>query len=320
MRSDPSFAILGSGAMGCRLGAHLYEAGYKVALYDGWRDHVERIRRAGLTIRTPEGERRLPIPAFDEPQKRMDVDYAVVLCKLYDTESTLQRFGGAIGPRTIVVTLQNGIGAMETLPRLFAAKERIVYGVTTYSADLPEPGVVEVGGAGSTHLASAESGPPREAVLALADLWTRAGFATVVSPEALAMIWEKLAFNAAMNPICAVAKLSAGDAWRHPACRALAEDVVAEIARVAACERVAVDAARVLERIDEACREGASARHLPSMLQDVMKRKRTEIGAINGAVARLAERHGVDAPANRTLARLIELIEDSYASSVRGAP
>jgi len=318
-RNHPSFAILGSGAMGCRLGAHLYEAGYEVALYDGWREHVECIRRDGLTVRTAEGERRLPIPAFDEPQGGWVADYAVVLCKLYDTEPTLRRFGGAIGPRTTVVTLQNGIGAMELLPR-FVSERRIVFGVTTYSADLPEPGCVELGGSGATHLASVKGGAPREAVRVLAKLWTRAGFVTTVSSEALEMIWEKLAFNAAMNPVCAVAKLSAGDAWRHPACRELAETIVAEIARVAACEGVAFDGERVLARIDAACREGASARHLPSMLQDVLKRKRTEIDAMNGAVARLAERHGFDAAANRTMVRLIRMIEDSYGASVREAP
>lgn len=310
MGRKPSFAILGSGAIGCRVGTHLFEAGYEVVLYDGWREHVGRIRQDGLTVRTAEGERRIPIPAFDEPQENMAADYAVVLCKLYDTESTLRRFGGAIGPETIVVTLQNGIGGMELLPR-FAAKERIIYGVTTYSADLRGPGVVEIGGSGMTHLASAEAGPPPDRARLLAELWTRAGFRAEVSPEAIAMIWEKLAFNAAMNPVCAVARLSAGAAWSSPACRALARDVVAEIGRIAACERVAFDAERVLRRIDEACRDGASGRHLPSMLQDVLKRKRTEIDAINGAVVSLAERHGIDAPVNRTMVRLVKTIEES---------
>jgi len=115
-------------------------------------------------------------------------------------------------------------------------------------------------------------------------------------------LWEKLAVNAAINPVTALARVENG---------ALTEGPLAGLARTAAVETAAVARAGGVDLADETATDAAAtvaretARNRSSMLQDVTRGRRTEIDAINGYVAKRAAATGQSVPINRTLAGLI---------------
>jgi 2-dehydropantoate 2-reductase len=62
-----------------------------------------------------------------------------------------------------------------------------------------------------------------------------------------------------------------------------------------------------------------TAEHESSTLQDLRAGRRTEIDALNGAVVRIAEAHGIDVPVNRTLRAMIRFLEERASGARRRA-
>jgi 2-dehydropantoate 2-reductase len=163
-------------------------------------------------------------------------------------------------------------------------------------------------GAATTDLYSA-SGQDLPILHKIAALMDRGGITARLEPDIDVAIWEKATFNCALNPICALSGGTPGSVGASEAGRGLAASVAAEAIAVAKASGVNASLDKVT-----AMMEHAFAHHLhhePSMLQDRMAGRRTEIDALNGAVVRIGDRLGVPTPANRIVADLIRLTEDS---------
>ncbi len=119
------------------------------------------------------------------------------------------------------------------------------------------------------------------------------------------LIWEKAIFNAVMNPVAALTRLTVGGMAAHPEGPVLAESILAEAFLVAFAANVPIDAARVRAAVDIAFREHGP--HRPSMLEDLLAGRKTEIDAINGALVQRARAVGVKVPVLETLARLVRM-------------
>jgi len=123
-------------------------------------------------------------------------------------------------------------------------------------------------------------------------------------------IWEKVAFNSAMNAITATTRLKLGCIGSTEEGRELAFEVAREVASVATAKGINVDVDRVLKVMDKDFRDHAD--HKPSMLQDVLAKRQTEADFINGAAVREAKRLGMRIPLTETLYRLIKTIQANY--------
>jgi 2-dehydropantoate 2-reductase len=346
--------IAGSGAMGCRFGGALFAAGHEVLLLDGWAEHVEAINRAGLRVTDETGTRTLPVPAAllpaadhpagDHPADGSPAagvpaagvpaagvpaadqpDLVIVFAKATGTAAVVTAAAGAIGPATLVLTLQNGLGNIETLLAHVPAA-RVLAGTTTLGTELLGPGHIRALGAGDTAFGPLPGGvsagevsagdPAAEGVERVRAALSGAGISVRVAPNALELIWAKVAFNCVMNTLCSIASIPVSALARYDGFDALASSILDEIAAVARAEGVTVDAAAALATMKAQFDPSASGSHLASMLQDLMNSRRTEIAHLNGAVAARAARHGIDAPANTLIARLIGLLEATWPDRV----
>jgi len=115
-------------------------------------------------------------------------------------------------------------------------------------------------------------------------------------------LWEKLAVNAAINPVTALARVENG-ALRSGGLADLARTAAAETAAVARADGVDLPTDRARAAVDAVVRE--TARNRSSMHRDVARERRTEIDAINGYVVDRAAARDTPVPVNRTLATLI---------------
>ncbi|WP_323121085.1 ketopantoate reductase family protein [Burkholderia alba] len=301
-------AILGAGAMGSLFGGLLAEHGHDVTLIDVNDAHLDAIRRDGLRLDTDAGDRRvsgLRAVRPDEAAGGAPPDLLLVFTKSLHTRPALDGVRALLANNPAVLTLQNGLGNVEAIRECVPA-ERILVGVTTWPADLAGPAHVHSHGAGAIRLMSAD-GVMRPAVRSACAALTGAGLNCAADPDVWAAIWEKVAFNAALNPLCTVTGCTVDQLGAREDGPRLALAIVAETAAVARAQGIAVDEGKVRASVLHAIAEHRG--HRPSMLQDVLAGRRTEIDAINGAVVAAARDAGIAVPHTETLMRLVRIID-----------
>jgi len=299
--------VLGAGAMGSLFGARLALAGNDVVLVDVWREYVEAINRAGLRFDAVDGTHTVPLRAAQAADLPDDVrpDPLIVFTKTLHTEGALASVRRCIGPETWLLTLQNGLGNTDVAAQ-FVPPERVMVGVTNYPSDLRGPGSVASHGSGYVRIAGlgGDDGAPQQAIAALL---RDAGFDCVLDRGVERAIWEKVAFNAALNSLAAVTRLTVGGVGSTPAGHNLARRIVGEVCAVARVRGIAVDEAATWASVERAFAEHGN--HQPAMLQDVLAGRKTEIESINGAVVRAASEAGVAVPVTETLCQLVRMIQ-----------
>ena len=307
--------IAGSGAMGCRFGGALSAAGNDVLLLDGWPEHVDAINAAGLRIDDVDGSRVVPIPARLFPAVAADpADLVLVFVKAASTASVAAAASGAIGPATLVLTLQNGLGNIEAL-RAHVPESRLLAGTTTLGTELLGPGHIRALGSGETVLGALGSGSSDHAKRTVLTL-SAAGLPARVADDTLGVIWAKVAFNCVMNTLCAIASIPVSALGRYAGFDEVASSILDEVAAVARAEGVFVDKAAALRLMKAQFDPSASGSHLASTLQDLMNGRPTEIAHLNGAIAARAALHGVDAPLNALITQLVQLLEATWPARV----
>lgn len=305
MSAPLEILVLGAGAMGSLFGGRLSEIGCSVTLVDIDQAHLDIIRRDGLRLVTDTGDRRVPIRALRPEQVTGFPDLVIVFTKTMHTEAALASIKPALGPDTHPLTLQNGLGNLEKIQQ-FVPAERICMGITTWPADLRGPGYVESRGSGKIRMMSADGRHSAfldrvKAAFDAADLHCE------IDPHVIVAIWEKIAFNAALNAICAAAGCRVGAIERTPGGRELALAVADEVVAVAKAQGIAADQASVRTTVNDAI--DTHQAHMPSMAQDVLAGRPTEIEAINGAVVQAADALGVPVPLTRALLTMVRMVE-----------
>lgn len=261
-------AVVGAGAMGCLFGGLLAEQGHVVTLIDINVAHLQAIELHGLCLHTSGGGERCirTLRACQPSQAQGEPDLLLLFTKTLHTASALAGVAHLIGGDTHVLSLQNGLGNVEAIER-HVARDRILIGVTTWPADMAGPGHVRSHGQGVVRLMSAD-GREGPVLARVAQALNDAGLACTVDAAVWTAIWEKVAFNAALNSICAVTQCTVDQLGVLEGGRDLAFAVVDEVLAVAQAEGVAVNANGCKSRVDDAMAHHVG--HKPSMLQDIL--------------------------------------------------
>jgi 2-dehydropantoate 2-reductase len=268
---------------------------------------IEAISTNGLRLEAEGRVLNLRIPIGPAPSFEGARELIIVFTKGMHTRDAVRGAAHLVGPETRVLTLQNGLGNSDAIAEVLP-QAPILIGMTNWPADLHAPGHVISRGSGEVRLWSANRAHD-PAIGRVAEVLNEAGLACTADPQVEVSIWEKVAFNAALNSLCAATGVSVAAVGHGSSGRQLARDIAAETLAVAEAIGLAVDLNRVEAAFDHAFREHGG--HKPSMLQDIIAGRPTEIETINGAVVRRAESLGLDAPTTRILADLVRLREAS---------
>jgi 2-dehydropantoate 2-reductase len=318
--------IIGAGAMGSLLGFYL-SAAAEVWLLDPWQAQVEAINTAGLR-RELDGVVEVRHPrATGDPAAIGPCDVVLVLVKAHQTAwaatqaRRLLRPAAAHGDgaqvalrsRTVVVTLQNGVGNREVLEAALGAAH-VGQGVTALGATLLGPGHVRHAGQGLTVFSTA---PDPERMGALAALFSACGLPAELSDDLEALVWGKLVVNVGINALTALLRVPNGALVEVPEARALLEQAVAEAVAVARARGTRLPDSDPLAHVLAVAR--ATGANRSSMLQDVLRGSPTEIATINGAVVREGRRLGVPTPVNELLTALVQALDATASRRVATA-
>ncbi|WP_049929259.1 ketopantoate reductase family protein [Halopiger goleimassiliensis] len=285
--------VFGAGSLGSLVGG-LLARDHDVTLV-ARRDHAAAVTDAGLQITDAVDRHVFPDATTDG--RNLEADLALVTVKAFDTPTAAETL--ATGSFEAVLSLQNGMGNEERLADHVDAP--VLAGTATYGAVLREPGVVACTGLGKIVL-----GPRGGGRSTLADRVGRAfdgvGLETTVADDMPRRLWEKLAVNAGINPVTALADVDNGAVVESPT-NETSRAATRETARVARACGVSLSDQEAIEAMERVATDTAA--NTSSMRQDRKRGRRTEIDAINGYVLERAADHGLAAPTNRTLTALV---------------
>jgi 2-dehydropantoate 2-reductase len=293
--------VVGCGAIGGLFAAQL-SRNAEVWAYDVSAEHVDAIKRDGLRV----GDDVIRIHARTHPGEIPPCDLGLVATKATFTEAAIAATAHVF-EHAAVCSVQNGIGSEEVIAAHVA---RVVRGVCLPAGHVVAPGVVHMDAPGTTWIGPFEDRPAgMDEVHALADALTRGGMETVALEDARGAQWTKLLFNAATNPLAALTGLTHGALCDDPAIRRTVTALVDEGRAVA--DALGIE---LTGDPDELISQGARDNHdhTPSMLQDALAHRPTEIAALNGGIVRAGERAGVPTPLHAAVAALVGGLESTW--------
>jgi 2-dehydropantoate 2-reductase len=313
--------IIGAGAVGCVVGGLLTRAGHDVTLVDQWPEHVEAMRRHGLRLSGTCGEHVLAVRAIHVHEAQAlarPFDAAFVAVKSYDTEWATALAAAHLAPAGVVVDFQNGIN--DERVAAVAGAQRTLGCVILIGAGLYEPGHAMRTDAGTVGFKIGEHDgrdtPRARALVALLDDVAPTRLTTNLWGER----WSKLAVNCMINPLAGLSGLGTAECRTHPVARRVAVHLAAEAIAVGRARGYAVEpifgiaaprfveaaAGHGLEAVEAEIARDAGSRGggRPSLLQDVMRRRRTEIDHLNGYVVAQGRALGVKTPLNEAVVEL----------------
>ena len=305
--------VVGAGSMGSAVGGFMAEAGHEVILA-GRDPHMAAIRERGLRITGIWGERHvcsLRTCTDLDGLKQGDFNLIIIAVKSYDTRAAAQSIRHLADDDTLVCCYQNGLGNAERIAEA-VGWERVIGARVIYGVRLPEPGCAEVTViAQPTALGAYEPGPPPERIRAIAEAMDAAGLPTVCTDEVATLLWGKVAYNCALNPLSALLDVPYGVLAETEHTLGIMREIVAELYQVAAAVKVRLDPATAGEYMHflTGTLIPPTAAHYASMREDFLHKRRTEIDALNGAVLAYGERHGVACPTNRLITSLVRARE-----------
>ena len=299
--------VIGAGAMGCLFAARLTETGAMVTVIDVDRARLEIIARDGIVLTDDHGRRTVRVGARLAADADEAVDLVILFTKGMHSAAAIASVDHLRRFAPIALTLQNGLGNAELLAAAFG-EDRVIMGTALVPADLTDPNAVETHGLADIRIGPF-GGTADDSVSDVVDLLVRAGFTVDRHARIAAAIWEKVAFNAALNSIGMICDVpNAG--IDNEAGRRIVGAVVDETVAVAAARGLDIDREGVLAQVEVALRDHRA--HKASMLQDREQGRRSEIESINGAIAAAGKCSGVPTPVCDTLVDLVRIIEANY--------
>jgi 2-dehydropantoate 2-reductase len=305
-------AILGAGSLGCAIGGVLAEAGSDVWLINRNAKLVDALNNTGLVLCDGGVDRVVQVKATTSAQAAGVVDLVVVLVKSFDTAAAITASMSLLGPKTHVLSLQNGVGHEEILAEL-VGRERVIGGKTYAGGSQLGVAHISIGTRGKETIIGELDGGVSERTTQIANLFTAAGLQTTVSSNIMQTIWEKLLVNVSTGALCAITGLPYGKLYAVPEVEATALAAVAEAMAVAKASGVQLTTTDAKQPWLKAA-AGLPPEFKTSMLQSLEKGSVTEIDYINGAVVRQGQKYGIPTPVNQTLVACIKGIEATLSA------
>lgn len=304
--------VFGLGALGTVFAVSLKADGHTV--YGITKEkYIERLKNKILKIKGLFGQKEVQLDGiFTSAQeaKNLKIDLVIVSVKAYDTETVISQIKTFLNDVTVLLA-QNGYGNYEIATSLLG-RERVVLSRIIFGVKLIDTGFAEVTVfGGEVIIGQPDRAIPDEKLEEIAEVFSNAGIPTKVSQNVYAVLWDKIIYNSALNPLGAILECTYGELAENEETRSIMNKIIEEIFNVSKIREIKLnwqtpeDYIRYFyEKLIPPTRS-----HFPSMYYDIKQGKKTEIDALNGAVVRLAKEAGISASVNETITNLIKAKE-----------
>lgn len=291
-------AMLGSGGLGAFFGGLLARAGQDVT-FIARGANLEALRRQGLVLKTlPPTEFQLTVRATSDPLEVGPVDLIWCCVKAYDVEAAARQMAPLMGPKTVILPVQNGVDAAERIAAHVDAGH-VLGGLCLGGATLEAPGAVAQKTARVRVLIGELDGSTSPRIESLRRELAAAGIEAEARSDIRVAVWEKFLGVCGTHALTALMRLPVSALFADPEAGALVRGLMEEAERVARASGVALPAGAV-DHVFEAYRTRAAMDPsvYASIYYDLVAGRRLEVEHTNGAVVGLGRRHGVATPLN----------------------
>lgn len=298
-------AVLGAGAMGSLFAAKL-SACHDVLILDLNAARIESVKAEGLRVMEQDGSVLTGYPSASLPKDAAgEYDLVLVFVKAMFTKAALEGIRQIIGPKTLLLTLQNGGGHEDVLSQ-FVPMENVLIGTTQHNASVREGGSIHHGGSGVTVIGNLAGNDA--AVKDVVDAFTQAGFEMKASENVRKAVWQKLMTNVSLSALTGVFQMPLGFVTQSESAWKLCEILIREAVAVAAADGVEFDVEDKIEEVRRVSVNGPMG--ITSICADLQNGRMTEVDTISGSVVRAAKRLGMQAPHHEMMVLLIHAFED----------
>jgi 2-dehydropantoate 2-reductase len=294
-------AIFGSGGVGGYFGGRLAAAGEDVSFLARGA-HLDALQREGLRITSPLGDVHVPkVQAADRPQAIGPVDVVLFTVKLYDVDTAAATLAPLIGPDTVVITLQNGVDAMDMVSKHVGA-DHVAGGAAYIVAVIDKPGHIRHTTAQQLVFGERD-GTKSARLVAFEEAGIRAGFQARASTDVQADLWVKFVRLATWSGITTVTRSPMGVVRDMPDAYAMMMAAIDEV--------IAVGKAKGITFPDDlmdgtiALIKNFPASSKSSMLEDLERGNRLELPWLSGAVVRIGKEVGVPTPIHQFITTVL---------------
>ncbi|MCX5706440.1 MAG: 2-dehydropantoate 2-reductase [Candidatus Omnitrophica bacterium] len=298
--------IVGPGAMGCLLTHYLSKSKEEIWLLDKRSERSEKINQSGIIIESASGNWQIKPKITSDIKHIGKADLIIICVKSYDTKEAIMLAKGLIGENTSVLTLQNGIGNIEIISEVIG-QDRVIGGVTNEIGI--DTGSIRHAGRGETVIGRIDGKIPVE-LRSIREIFNKACLEARISRDIKGLLWSKLIINVGINALTLITRLKNGKLLEFEGTRKILREAVTEATKIAKRKRIKLAYDDPLAKVEAVCE--ATADNISSMLQDALRKKRTEIDFINGVIVRQGQELGIPVSANQMLVDLVKTIEASY--------
>ena len=286
-------AVYGTGGVGGYFGGQLALAGEQV-YFIARGAHLQAIRENGLEVASVKGNFKIiHALAAETPSEIGAVDVVLVAVKAWQVPEIATKLEPLLGPDTFVVPLENGVESADQLATVIG-KHRVAGGLCKIISFIEGPGKIKHAGAEPFIAFGELDNSKSERTEKLLEAFQRVGVASKIPEDIHAAIWEKFLFIASISGIGAVTRSPIGILRTVPETRAMLEEAMHEIYRVALAKGIQLKdtvLSKTMGFVDQLPATGTS-----SMQRDIAEGKPSELEAQNGAVVRFGKEKNVPTP------------------------
>lgn len=304
MKKQPVIAVIGAGALGVMFGQRMTQTlGPQRVFFAADAQRAARYAAQSFTCNGAACTFR-----FVTPQQALPAALAVFAVKSTGLAAAIETMRPFIGPETLVISLLNGITSEGELAAAYGP-EHVLYCVAQGMDAVKDGPAVTYRNMGKLLIGSG-TGARTPAVDAAAALLLKAGVPCEIHEDILYRQWSKLMLNVGLNQVCAVYNVPYRGVQHPGTARDTMLAAMREAQALAAREGVTLTDADIsawMKMTDALNPDG-----MPSMRQDTLARRPTEVELFAGAMRRLGEKHSVPTPVNDMIYRRIAELEAAY--------
>jgi 2-dehydropantoate 2-reductase len=328
---NKNIVLFGAGAIGSCIAAYLAQEGHEITVIDPWFAHMVAIQKRGLHVTDPEGEFTVNMRALHVDQVKdvgMPIDILFLAVKSQDTEWSTRYLAPYLSTEGLIVSAQNSLN-----------EEMIssVVGPVSIPAAVYEPGEVVRNSAIGDRIdfqVGELDGSDTPRLRELAELMSKAG-QIEITDNIWGLLWSKLGTNCMVNSIAGLTGLSLSPMCKNAIARKVMMRIGKEVVTVGEASGIKFDnivgvspenfrkldteGGPVIEEaiLKMAPSHGGIRDSRPSMLQDILKARRSEIDYLNGLVVRKGKEKGIATPINQAVVDVMHLLD---AGEMKVAP
>lgn len=296
--------------MGSIYAALMAEAGHEVWIIDPWKQHTDAISEKGLLVEGASGDRTVTnIRVANSIDDVGTADLYIIATKASAVGDAAKTLLPVLSPDSLVLTIQNGLGSGERIIKHLPVRHVLLGVAEGFGAIVKAPGHVQHTAMKMIRIGSMiEGGDARSE--AIAELWRGAGFNAEAYSDIEQLIWEKFICNVAYSAPCAVFDKTVKQLLDDSHARHISQTCAREAWQVAVARKINLTFSDPIEYVTAFGEKVGDAK--PSLLQDHIAKRPSEIDAINGMVPVVAAEQGLAAPYNEVLSGIVRSKEQAW--------